>query len=311
MLIQGISLYEKNHLYRINTPADPLYYFFDYDERSYKLNMQFQHFHSFYEIMIPLEESAGHLINGKYYELKMHDLVLLRPSLLHKTVYPKGYPSKRLIINFRFSSNMYYGMGSVFAKITALFNEKIPIFRFEETQKQALFKILNEIFLLSDSSRESKNLLIHNKFLEFLVLLSEEQDQDCYLPENAGQTIEDKIYSITAYIHSHYQEELSLEFISQKFFISTYYLSRSFKAVTGFTLINYIQMTRIRNAQLLLLSTSEKITDIAEQCGFTSFSQFNRCFNKFCQLSPSAYRAANTVNGLETFELQEDLLRES
>ncbi len=45
MLIQGLTLYEKNHLYRINTPLNSLYYFFDYDERSYKLNMQFQHFH--------------------------------------------------------------------------------------------------------------------------------------------------------------------------------------------------------------------------------------------------------------------------
>lgn len=73
-------------------PADPLYYFFDYDERSYKLNMQFQHFHSFYEIMIPLEESSGHLINGKYYELKMHDLVLLRPSFCTKQSIPKDIP---------------------------------------------------------------------------------------------------------------------------------------------------------------------------------------------------------------------------
>ena len=36
--------------------------------------------------------------------------------------------------------------------------------------------------------------------------------------------------------------------ISPKIFISPYYLSHQFKSVTGFTLINYIQMTRVRNA---------------------------------------------------------------
>ncbi|WKL04641.1 helix-turn-helix domain-containing protein [Paenibacillus amylolyticus] len=35
---------------------------------------------------------------------------------------------------------------------------------------------------------------------------------------------------------------------------------------------------------------SEKITDIAAQCGFTSFSQFNRIFNKQNGMSPSVYR---------------------
>ncbi|MDR0562970.1 MAG: helix-turn-helix domain-containing protein [Spirochaetaceae bacterium] len=50
-------------------------------------------------------------------------------------------------------------------------------------------------------------------------------------------------------------------------------------------------MTRIRNAQQYLLGTSMKISEIAEQCGFTSFSQFNRVFHKFCRISPSRFRA--------------------
>lgn len=309
MLIQGLTLYEKNHLYRINTPLNSLYYFFDYDERSYKLNMQFQHFHSFYEIMIPFEESAGHLIDGKYYELKMHDMILLRPSLLHKTIYPKGYPSKRLIINFRIPTDLY-GMAPSFKSIFSLFDEKIPIFRFQDAGKKALSDKLNEIYTLTDSSSDHKNLLIHIKFLEFLCLLQEFSKNNCYMPESSGQSIEDKIYTITAYIHKHYQEELSLDFISQKFFISSYYLSHSFKSVTGFTLINYIQMTRIKNAQLLLLSTNKKISDIVGECGFTSFSQFNRCFNKYTGCSPSAYRSARTKGRSETFELQGELLHE-
>ena len=33
-----------------------------------------------------------------------------------------------------------------------------------------------------------------------------------------------------------------------------------------------------------------KIADITAHCGFTSFSQFNRVFNKFCHTSPSQFR---------------------
>ena len=49
----------------------------------------------------------------------------------------------------------------------------------------------------------------------------------------------------------------------------------------------------MRNAQQLLLYTDMKVADITTSCGFTSFSQFNRVFNKFCHMSPSQFR----VNG--------------
>ncbi|MFA9377668.1 MAG: helix-turn-helix domain-containing protein [Lachnotalea sp.] len=39
----------------------------------------------------------------------------------------------------------------------------------------------------------------------------------------------------------------------------------------------------IKHAQHLLLTTTNKIADIATSCGFTSFSQFNRVFQKINQ----------------------------
>ena len=80
------------------------------------------------------------------------------------------------------------------------------------------------------------------------------------------------------------------------FYISPSYLSREFKRVTHFNLTNYIQMTRIKNAQYRLSATDNKITDIASDCGFTSFSQFNRIFNKVTGKSPREYRNATHHN---------------
>ena len=50
-LINGI-LYEKRHDIIINNMSDGIYYYFDYDERSFQVNMDFQHFHSsFYGLL--------------------------------------------------------------------------------------------------------------------------------------------------------------------------------------------------------------------------------------------------------------------
>ena len=63
--------------------------------------------------------------------------------------------------------------------------------------------------------------------------------------------------------------------------------------MTGFTLTHYIQLTKLRNVQSLLINTDMPITEAALSCGFTSFSQFNRVFGKYIGVTPSQYRRMN------------------
>lgn len=296
-MVKDIFSYQKPCIIEINKPEDKLYYKFDYDTRAFNVNMDFQHFHDFYEMFILLDESAQHLIEGEIYEIQMFDIVLLKPSILHKTHYPKGEPKNRLIINFAFDEK-FSGLEEEFKEVLSIFNKKIPIYRFEKNERQVILNIVNRIFHLNTLDDPLKNFMIHNKFIELLYYIYTFKNKNIYKIESNLDSITNKIYSITSFIHNNYSKELSLDYIADKFFISSYYLSHQFKKVTGFNLINYIQMTRIKNAQQLLLNTDLKITVIAEQCGFTSFSQFNRVFRKFCQISPSRFRAENSQLGL-------------
>lgn len=301
MLLDNLVLYEKHHLTEINTPGDSLYYFFDYDDRSYNINMEFQHFHQFYEICILLDQSADHLIEGDIYDIQFLDIVTLKPSILHKTQYPHGAPKKRLIINFLFPKDML-GLNSELETLFSIFDKPIPIYRFENIYKEQIFKILNELFIITKTKTAIDKLLIHNKFVEFITKIYLYRDQNVYVVHSSADSLTSKVYSITSYIHEHYKENLSLDFLAKHFYISSYYLSHQFKKITGFTLINYIQMTRIRNAQQLLLASSiMKVTAISDSCGFVSFSQFNRTFNKYCGTSPSKFRANKGANLMLSF----------
>lgn len=297
MLLDKIFYYEKELLIEINTPINPVYYFFDYDERSYSINMQFQHFHPLYEIHILLDDSANHIIEGKLFNLRKFDIVALRPNLLHKSEYPAGPPIKRLVIQFKFPYKEA-GFTKEHEQILSVFNKDIPIYRFNRNIQEKLFGILNEIYRISNNNTSVNNLLIHNKFIEFLTFFYLFRDKNNYMPDTLNTT-NNKIYTITAYVHTHYNEELSLEKLSGIFYMSNCYLSHLFKKITGFTLINYIQMVRIRNAQQLLLSSDKHITDIAWECGFTSFSQFNRVFNKFCKTTPREFKASAGISGMD------------
>lgn len=284
-------IYDRNHHIIINGMSDNIYYYFDYEQRSYQVNMDFQHFHSFHEIHILMSPKASHMIEGIPYTIHTNDFVLLKPSLLHKTFYPQGPPSKRIIINFLFPQE-YMKSHPALSVLLTPFETPLPIFRFDSEKLASLNQVLNIILTISKQPlpKEVQTMMIHNYFLEFLYKLWELKDHNLYVPEKFDNEISEKIYKITSYIHNHYQENLSLNAIARQFFISVHYLSHQFPKVTGYTLTEYIQMTRIRNAQYALINTSDKITTISELCGFNSFSQFNRVFRKFCRISPSDFR---------------------
>lgn len=293
MLIDNTTLYEKNHSIIVNEYQNQFFYFFDYDTRNYEINMEFQHFHPFYEILIPLSPGVDHLIEGRHLHLQINDIVLLAPSILHKSIYAKGEVSKRIIISFMYPDNLF-NLPDIYESILSVFHMPTPVYRFNIEQRKQLFSILNKIFEYSRTSAcddtAVSNFHIHTIFQEFLYQLYEMSKDNIYKNESSFSPIEEKVYEITSYIHSNYKEALSLESLSQQFYISPGYLSHQFKNITHFNLIHYIQITRIRNIQYRLISTNEKISDIAFSCGFTSFSQFNRIFQKITQQSPSEYR---------------------
>lgn len=296
MLVGNTVMYDDEYFITINREGDSLFYSFDYDVRNYAINMDFQHFHPFYEFCILLAPKAIHLIEGTKYNIECFDIVGIKPNVLHRTYYPQGAPCKRIIVRFDMplhDNSILPGLKKIFR----LFDAPVPIYRFSPEINNELFRPINEIFVLGQKGGEINQFQIHLKFIEFLTLIYKYKTDNIYKNEVPENTIEGKIYTITSYIHTHYSESLSLNFLSSHFFINNYYLSHQFKEITGFTLTDYIHMTRIRNVQAMLLSTDTPITEISLQCGFSSFSQFNRVFRKLVGISPSEYRKQGSVKG--------------
>lgn len=298
-MMQPIKYNEKQFIV-INDIAHSLFYFFDFDERASEVNMEFEHFHFFYEIHVLLSPNAIHFLEGVPYPIESHDFVLLPPSLLHKSCYPEKEPSKRLVIAFMYPENEF-GFHDSYKELLSPFHQDIPIYRFPEKQLNILTDLINQIVDLAfqdQSERQfntqelsgTKELVLHSLFTRFLYCLSQFQDSNLYEKEQITDKITERIYSVSNYIHTHYQEDMTLDELARESYMSPYYLSHQFKRITGYTITHYIQLVRVRNCQFLLLNTKNKITDIALECGFVSFSQFNRVFRKFCEESPSEYR---------------------
>lgn len=92
------------------------------------------------------------------------------------------------------------------------------------------------------------------------------------------------------YIDFHYVDDLSLNRMADMCSVSGSYLSALFKKEVGMTMTDYINQTRIRQALVLLNTTSLSVQEIASRCGFSDSNYFTRTFKKFQGISPKGYR---------------------
>ncbi|WP_336783037.1 AraC family transcriptional regulator [Paenibacillus illinoisensis] len=91
-------------------------------------------------------------------------------------------------------------------------------------------------------------------------------------------------------INSHYMEDISLEYLSEKLNLSTTYLSVYIKEKTGINFSEHLQKTRMRKACELLATTNWTINEISVCVGYQNITSFNRLFKKTTGISPSVYR---------------------
>ncbi|WP_168735573.1 AraC family transcriptional regulator [Cohnella fermenti] len=103
--------------------------------------------------------------------------------------------------------------------------------------------------------------------------------------------LEDLIGQINELIERQYGDPaLSLNLVAELLSMSPSYVGRLYKQHTMNTIVDAIQKVRLERAMELLARTHLPIAEIAEQCGFTSTSYFNRLFKKHYGLTPTDCR---------------------
>ena len=92
------------------------------------------------------------------------------------------------------------------------------------------------------------------------------------------------------YIEEHITEPLDYECIAREMHISSFYFQKIFSILCGFTVGEYIRNRRLALAGRELVSTDEKIIDIALKYGYDSPEGFTRAFTKFHGAPPNVVR---------------------
>ncbi|MED1644429.1 helix-turn-helix domain-containing protein [Brevibacillus agri] len=98
------------------------------------------------------------------------------------------------------------------------------------------------------------------------------------------------IQSAVQYIHSNFHEQITLNDVADRVYLSGSHFSRLFKAEMKVTFIEYLTRYRVEQAKRLLKMTSLPIEVIANNAGFTNAGYFATTFKRLENVTPSEYR---------------------
>lgn len=91
------------------------------------------------------------------------------------------------------------------------------------------------------------------------------------------------------YIQENFRENITLEDLAQKTWLSKNYISHSFQKYIGVSFYSYLTVVRVMHGAMLLES-SKTVTDIAYECGFASANAMIRAFKQYRGITPGEYR---------------------
>lgn len=248
------------------------------------------HQHDFYEVYFFISGNVEYSVEGKIYEMKKGDILLINPLELHQPrITPDQGDYERIVLWI--NKDYLFSLSSNDTSLTRCFDNTNPdhtnLLRLSYSAQEQLGIMLSELIKEQNSEIYAKDLACKALLLRILV----ELNRLCvsYREKHETEsTLSPFILSVLDYINQHYCEKLSLSSVASEFYVSKYYLSHTFNSVVGTSVHRYITLKRLIHAKQMLTS-GIKPTTVAANCGFNDYAGFYRAFTGEYGITPAEY----------------------
>ncbi|EOR22538.1 putative transcriptional regulator [Niallia nealsonii AAU1] len=224
---------------------------------------------------------------------------------LHRAYPEPGIPYERSVIEFSSEWLRPILNNLNVPELLSPFNQlSNTLFHIKDKEKSAEVKALIKKMAEKLKSSKQEN-IVENRFqigeltsmlMQLLFKVFELSKQQL---ENNSLAESDKnlhVKKMIEWIDSHFCDPITLDDIAHHLNISKYYMSRIFKDVTGYTIMQYIMSCRINRAKYLLeIHPDKSILEVSLASGFEDSSHFSRFFRKQMKLTPTEYRNSKAI----------------
>ena len=250
------------------------------------------HYHEEYELNF-IENASGvrRVVGSSIEEIDSLELVLVGPNIPHAWFTYKCKSESIFEITIQFHRDLFH---EIFLKrnqlnfIRNLFERSLKGVSFS---RRTIERVAPRLKALAEKEGFESVLDLMAVLHELSLspdsrTLSDDVTYNTELIYNDSERVE----KVVAFINENFSRTIRLAEAAELVEMAETAFSRFFKAKTGITFVDYLNDIRIGHASRLLIDTISPIAEIAQECGFTSLTNFNRIFKKRKGLVPKDFR---------------------
>lgn len=229
------------------------------------------HTHTDYEIYIFLKGDVNFVVEGINYHLKPYDMLLICGSELHRLFLHTDMEYERIIISV---SNDFFSEWKC-EELTEIFSTDIKK-RFipaEAVRAHDIDENIERIEKYINLTTRRKDTVVKCALVELLYKIG------TLTPKGEDSKQNETVLEIIAYLNENLAQQLILDEIAERFFLSKYYMCRIFKKTTGFTIKQYITSKRLLMIKHLFRN-GKNLSVASIEAGFGSYTNFYKAYIK-------------------------------
>jgi len=243
------------------------------------------HYHDFYKILIFISGNAEYSVEGRTYNLRPFDIILINAGEVHKPIVNGNETYERII--FYISPEFLQKQSAEECNLEQLFDGiHGHVLRLKEHRYQKVFDLAKLLEEELNKDSYGKNIMANSLLLQLLVRLGRYRERGQLMPAERPKVSDVRITRLLSFIENHLSEELSVEDLAESVFMSRYHMMRLFKKETGQSVYDYLTERRLFFARELIRQ-GVPATESCFQAGFGSYSSFTRAYGKRFGTTPT------------------------
>lgn len=249
------------------------------------------HYHKEVELLAMIDGDLAVQTKERYLSITSGDVLIMGASQPHRTSKVKKGKLRYIVLQIDLHKHFDQSILPYFycfSELTHPLDKINYIFEDNKEIKQEVHSLINEIHRESQTKEKGYEIAI-NYSIKRLLLLCVRNDTKNMLQYSEEQDLA-KLKPVLDYIDSHLEERILVEDVSKLLNFSYHYFIKYFKKVMGLSFVDYINIKRIKKAELLLLTTDKSILEISYEVGITNMAQFYKLFKRENQCSPKAFK---------------------
>ena len=248
------------------------------------------HYHEFCKLLLLISGRGGYVVDGQRYLLQPGDVVLIGSRSAHRPELEEDSAYERIII---YIAPEFLTRCSVpGCNLADLFSGgNGHVLRLREKERKTVFALAAALEKELSGSDYGREILCGGALLRLLVEIGRAQRREDALNPNPVTPSDQRVVEWMAFLDRHLQEDLDMDILAERFFISKYHMMRLFKAQTGFTVHTYLLQRRLLAARQLI-ERGMLATEACYRSGFRSYSSFTRAYSKHFGATPTGRMGA-------------------